>query len=342
MKKLFAAAILTGSAIAAGGVLYAAENPRPDWAYAIPTGADSESGPAEEEDDNALQSLPGTELQFTPAEIRGYARDNRAVQMPPADWHPEDHPPMPQIVAMGNPANKVRACAFCHYPNGKAYPATAGIAGLPKEYIVQQLHEFRDGVRHSAEPLKENVDQMIDIAKGMTEEEIDDAASYYASLQWTPWVRVVEAATVPLAWNRNGTFHLRTGSDAGMEPIGNRILEMAEDSARTALRDPHSGFVAYVPPGAIAKGEELVRTGGGKTIQCAICHGENLHGIGAVPGIAARSPSYVVRQLYDIQQGTRHGSMTALMAPVVANLSSEDMLNIAAYTASLTAEAPAP
>ncbi len=122
-----------------------------------------------------------------------------------------------------------------------------------------------------------------------------------------------------------------------MEPIGNRIIETPENTEHTeVLRDPHSGFIAYAPVGALAKGENLVTTGGGgKTIQCGICHGEDLHGLGTVPGIASRSPSYLVRQLYDIQQGKRRGNMAALMAPVVANLTSEDMVNIAAYTASL-------
>jgi cytochrome c553 len=323
--------------------MHAAEIQQPAWAYAIPTASDRETNPEQEPDDSTLLGLPGTDRKFTPAEIRGYARANRDVQMAPADWYPGDHPHMPDIVAKGAPARGVRACSFCHYPNGKAYPGTAGVAGLPQEYIAQQLHDFRDGLRQSSEPQKENVGLMIDIAKGMTEEEIADAASYFASLKWTPWIRVVETEMVPLTWNRNGVFHVRNGAQAGMEPIGNRIVETPEDSARTLLRDPRSGFVAYVPVGAVDKGEELVRNGGGgKTIQCSLCHGEDLHGIGAVPGIAARSPSYLVRQLYDMQQGARHGNMAALMAPVLANLNSEDMLDIAAYTASLPAQAPAP
>ncbi len=124
-----------------------------------------------------------------------------------------------------------------------------------------------------------------------------------------------------------------------MEPIGNRIVESPINTEHTeALRDPRSGFYAYVPEGAVAKGEALATTGGGgKTIQCGICHGEDLNGLGTVPGIAARSPSYLVRQLYDIQQGKRRGNMAALMGPVVANLTGEDMINIAAYTASLPA-----
>ena len=75
-------------------------------------------------------------------------------------------------------------------------------------------------------------------------------------------------------------------------------------------------------------------TGGGKTTQCGFCHGADLKGLGPVPGIAGRSPSYLVRQMYDIQQGARKGTWADLMKPVVAPLSEEDMLNIAAYVSS--------
>lgn len=342
MNRATGIAILVCSVTAATGAMHAAETERPAWAYAIPSAADREVERAPEPDDRTPLSLPGTDLRFSPAEIRGYARDARDIHLPPADWHPGDHPPMPDIVSIGAPARGVRACAFCHYPNGKAYPGTAGLAGLPADYIAQQLHDFRDGLRETSEPRKDNVDLMIDMAKGMTEEEIEAAASYFASMQWTPWIRVIEAEMAPITWSRNGVFHIRQGSEAGVEPIGNRIVETPESSERTLLRDPRSGFIAYVPVGAVAKGEELVRTGGGKTIQCTVCHGEDLNGIGSVPGIAARSPSYLVRQLYDMQQGTRRGPMAALMGPVVANLTSEDMLNIAAYTASLPAPASLP
>ena len=105
---------------------------------------------------------------------------------------------------------------------------------------------------------------------------------------------------------------------------------------RFELRDPHSGFVAYVPVGSIKAGETLVKTGGGgKTVQCGICHGANLEGSGPVPGLAGRDPSYVVRQLYDMQSGTRHGTWSALMKPVVETLTAEDMVAIGAYVASV-------
>jgi cytochrome c553 len=53
-----------------------------------------------------------------------------------------------------------------------------------------------------------------------------------------------------------------------------------------------------------------------------------------VPGIAGRSPSYLVRQIYDLQQGTRRGKSSPLMLPVVANLTTADMVAIAAYVTS--------
>jgi cytochrome c553 len=85
----------------------------------------------------------------------------------------------------------------------------------------------------------------------------------------------------------------------------------------------------------VKRGEALVKSGGGgKTTQCGVCHGADLMGLGPVPGIAGRSPSYMVRQLYDMQQGIRKGVWSDLMKPVVANLTDADMLAIAAYTAS--------
>ena len=81
--------------------------------------------------------------------------------------------------------------------------------------------------------------------------------------------------------------------------------------------------------------DSVVGGGGGKTIQCATCHGADLMGMGSVPGLAGRSPSYLVRQLYDMRQGKRTGEWASLMMPVVAKLTTDDMLAIAAYLASL-------
>jgi cytochrome c553 len=175
---------------------------------------------------------------------------------------------------------------------------------------------------------------MIAFAKGMTDDEIKAAAEYFGAMKWTPWIKVVETSTVPKTRNANGMF-LVEGNEK--EPLGKRILETPENAEATeVLRDPHSGFFAYVPPGSIKKGEALVTKASAKTTQCGVCHGADLKGVGPVPGIAGRSPSYLVRQMYDMRQGTRNGTWTQLMKPVVANLSDEDLLDIAAYTSSRT------
>jgi cytochrome c553 len=321
------------------GVSVAADGP-PAWAYGTPPaaapggnppaapagpGGRGAQAPQAAPADASLKHLAGSSEGFTLARIRdGFG---------PADWYPGDHPQMPDIVAHGRRPD-VRACSLCHYPNGKGRPENAPIAGYPTAYFIQQMAEFKNGNRKSAEPRKANTNVMIAIAKAMTDDEIKAAAEYFGSMKWTPWIKVVETGTVPKTRIAGGMFLEVEGG--GKEPLGQRIIEMPENTEATeTLRDPRSGFIAYAPTGSIKTGEALVTSGGGKTIQCGICHGADLKGIGPVPGIAGRSPSYVVRQLYDMQQGARKGLWTDLMKPAVAKLSQEDMLAIAAYTSSL-------
>jgi cytochrome c553 len=202
------------------------------------------------------------------------------------------------------------------------------------EYFVKTMMDFKNGLRTSSDPRKANSVRMAGFAKQMTEEEIRQAAEYFGAIPWTQWIRVVETATVPKTRIQGGMFLRLEGNET--EPIGNRIIENPESVERTEVqRDPRSGFIAYAPVGSIKRGQALVTTGGnGKTIACANCHGADLRGMGPVPGIAGRSPSYLVRQMHDMQTGARKGSWTELMKPVVEKLTAEDYVNIAAYVAS--------
>ena len=174
---------------------------------------------------------------------------------------------------------------------------------------------------------------MSTFAKAMTDQEIQEAAEYFGAVKWTPWITVKETDTVPKTHTSVGMYMPIPGG--GTEPIGQRIIEVPADPEGTEeLRNPRSGFIAYVPIGSVERGKQLVTTGS-KTSACGLCHGADLKGLGPVPGIAGRSPSYLVRQLYDMQQGTRNGTWTELMKSVVKGLSQEDMLDIAAYTSSL-------
>lgn len=240
---------------------------------------------------------------------------------------------MPEIVARGKAPN-IMACALCHYPNGKGRPENASVSGLPVLYFIEQLHSFRSGARKSADPRKSNTNLMIAAAQAMTDEEIKAAAEYFGSMKWTPWIRVVETESVPKTRISGGMFLPIEGG--GQEPLGQRIVEVPEDvESVEVLRNPRVGFVAYVPVGSVMKGKTLVTTGAGKTETCATCHGADLNGKDAVPGIAGRSPSYLVRQMFDMKVGTRKGATAELMKPVVSKLDTQDMLAIAAYVASL-------
>jgi cytochrome c553 len=272
-----------------------------------------------------VKHLSGSTGAFTRAQI--------SDRFGPADWYPSDHPAMPDVVAHGKKPD-VFACSLCHYPNGKGRPENAGVTDLPVAYFIQQMNDFRSGVRKSAEPRKANTNTMITIAKGMTDDEIKAAAEYFGSMKWTPWIKVVETKTVPKTRIAGGMFLTVEGGEK--EPIGQRIIETPEDVEGTeVLRDARSGFIAYVPEGSLKKGEALVTAGAAKTTKCGVCHGENLKGLGPVPGIAGRSPSYLMRQMFDMQQGARHGVWSELMKPVVSSLSEADLLAISAYAASL-------
>jgi cytochrome c553 len=153
-------------------------------------------------------------------------------------------------------------------------------------------------------------------------------------MKLTPWIRVVESDTAPKTKIERGMLIPADGG--GTEPIGNRVIEVPENLERTELRDPNSGFIAYVPKGSIKRGEDLVMTGGnGRTIRCTLCHGADLRGLGYVPSIAGRSPSQMARQIIDIQTGARNGPWTQLMKEPVAKLTDADIVAITAYLASL-------
>jgi cytochrome c553 len=306
----------------------------PAWAYGVPNsppvtppgtpGAAGGQSAGGVEPDTSLKHIPDSTQAFTLAQIRDFFNV--------ADWFPGDHPPMPDVFVHGR-APDVRGCGMCHMPNGKGRPENAPISGLPYVYIVQQLADFKNDLRTSADPRKTNTAQMIQAAKAMTDDEIKAAAAYLAAMPWTPWIRVVEADTVPKMRISGNVF--MPVSDGGTEPIGARIIETPEDPVRFELRDPHAGFIAYVPRNSVANGAALASGGGTRTLPCTICHGPDLNGLGPVPGIAGRSPSYIVRQLWDIQQGSRKGVWSPLMQQVVAALTPDDMLNLAAYAASL-------
>jgi cytochrome c553 len=111
---------------------------------------------------------------------------------------------------------------------------------------------------------------------------------------------------------------------------------LPENETALLNRDAHSGYVAYVLRGSVAAGKTLVMAGApGTGIPCNTCHGPELTGFGTMPPLAGRPPNYLVRQLWAFQSGDRHGAMAGAMQVVASRLSVDEMLDIAAYLASL-------
>ncbi len=275
-------------------------------------------------DDGIKLTLPGTSASFTRVE----ANDSWA----PADWYPGDHPEMPEIVATGRRDAGIRPCALCHLPNGQGKMENGHVTELPVTYFLQQLEAFAAGERYSADPRKANTNEMARIARALTDVEKRQAAEYFSSIKFRSMLRVVETEEAPQVRFTLNRLALPV-ADAAWTPLGQQIIEVPENPEQTeVMRNPRGTFIAYVPNGSVAKGEQLVTGNGDPAVACRTCHGQTLHGIGDIPPIAGRTASYTMRQLWDMKQGTRN---SPLMSPVVANLSAEDMLNIVAFLATL-------
>ncbi len=306
MKTLISLALTA----ALSAIALAADNP--DWAYTVT--------PKPEALDNVImKTAPGSTKQYTQAQIDD--------PFNPPDWFPDEHPPMPEIVAHGGPKPAGRACALCHLTSGDGHPESAGLSGLQAAYIVRQMAAFKNGERTGG-----RAPVMTAMAKVLSDDEVKAAAEYFSGLTPTAgYNKVVETETVAKSYVGAGGMRF-AAPDGGTEPIGNRIIVLPKDATEAQLRDPHFGFIDYVPAGSIARGEELATTGGGgKTIRCAICHGQELKGLGEVPPIVGKTGTYIFRQLHDMQTGARKGPWVELMKAVVVKLNDADMIALAAY-----------
>ena len=279
------------------------------WAYPVTPRADAP-------DNLVLKQVPDSTKAYTQAQIDD--------PFNPPDWFPDQHPAMPPVVAQGQKP-MVRACAQCHLPSGDGHPESASLAGLPVPYLRRQMTEFKNGRRKGVRAAT-----MTTIAQAISDADTLAASEYFASLRPGVWTRVIETDTVAKSYIGAGGMRF-AAPEGGTEPIGNRIIVLPQDEARAKSRDPRSGFIDYVPPGSMAKGEALVSGATGKTIPCSICHGQALRGIGELPAIAGRPPTYVVRQLNDMKNGARSGTSMALMNAVVEQLTIDDMIAIAAF-----------
>ena len=91
----------------------AAAAERPDWAFPPP----GVTGAPRKPETGELMKVPGSSKTYTQSQIDSFNE--------PPDWFPDEHPPMPSIVAHGR-GREVRACISCHLSTGHGMRPTAG------------------------------------------------------------------------------------------------------------------------------------------------------------------------------------------------------------------------
>jgi cytochrome c553 len=295
LRKLFGLMALALMPVAA----YAAENSL-SWAYPSepPPGQNADAAPPSKAVNQALIATTYTGL-----------------------------PRMPEVVAKGKPL----PCMQCHLANGGSHPESAALSGLPVNYIIDQVHAFRDGQRVDV-----RTGRMVQAAKLVTEEQLKQAAEYYAGIgpdrqKWTKTVVGTEVPRGPAPFGGGGfRYHAPEG---GMEPLPpGRIIEVAENDDLVRARDQiDGGFVQYVRPEDMALGEKVAAEG-----KCGACHGADYKGKGDVPRLAGQHSLYMIRQLKDIQTGARKDKNASVMKPIADKLSDAEMVALSAFLGSRT------
>jgi cytochrome c553 len=261
---------------------------------------------------------------------RRYTQARLAVDHFVPDWFPQDHAPAPPIVTVGRKAGWPWPCGECHLVNGAGVPATAQIMGLPKAYILEQVAAFRHGQRGSSAP--RTTQDMADEARSVDDDDLRLAADYFAQLKFVPHTRVVETASAP---KTHWKYFVQVPDPGGArEPIGERIIEVPVSFDDYQYGSDRARYVAYVPPGSIARGAVIAGQGSGAAAACESCHGAKLQGTGIIPPLAGRSPTYIVRELILFRTGQRSNPAAAPMRLEASQLTVKDMIAVAAYAGS--------
>ncbi len=270
-------------------------------------------------------SLSGSDKSYTEKQINDF------FDVP--DWYPDSHPKMPEVVQFGAKP-RVFACASCHLTSGSGHPESAALSSMTADYFIRQMKAYQRFQRDSITGV------MIGIAKGMSDEQIEDSAKYFESLKILNVQDVREVDEVPVTYINKRFMRLVDNSQTAMEPIGERLITVPKDEYRVKARDPFATFITYVPKGYLAQGKTIVEQGNGNAAACTTCHGGDLKGTQIAPAIAGQHANYLASQLRAYKAGVRRGEADpgGIMANNLKYFSEQEILATAAYLASLSRE----
>ena len=160
---------------------------------------------------------------------------------------------------------------------------------------------------------------------------------------WRTWatIAVVAFTFVSLIL---GFWVVPESEEPGFDPfaamcrsIGIPGFERSEPPPATTAPEPQASNVTWTADSRTLLAEANVKQGAEiAASSCFACHGKDGVGIApAYPNLTHQSAAAIFKQLNDYKAGVRTGGMAAVMQPMVADLDSQQMANVAAYYASL-------
>ena len=134
---------------------------------------------------------------------------------------------------------------------------------MPPEYIIRQMTYFKSGARSEET-------RMGPIARASSDEDVREAAAYFAAITPAPFVKVIEAATPPKTYVSADARHRRIHPDGGTEPIGRRIVQIPEDPMRTAIRMPYARSRSSLRTAIAARNSTAARSARRASSSCSV------------------------------------------------------------------------
>mgnify|MGYP003579611439 CR=1 FL=1 len=120
---------------------------------------------------SVMQALAGNLSDRDIADIAAYYDSLPKARTAPARYDEESSP---ALVRVGAPMRNIAPCISCH--GGIDHKLGAPwLEGMPKEYLLVQLRDYRSGARHN-----DSHGQMRNMARAMTDAEIERVADFYA------------------------------------------------------------------------------------------------------------------------------------------------------------------
>lgn len=194
-------------------------------------------------------------------------------------------------LAMQGNGQGAAACSSCHGAKGEgnAQAQVPRIGGQPGSYLAKQLHDYAGGARKN--------DIMQPIAKSLSDEEREAAASYYARLP-APALPTTEKGAV-------GKQHAATaGSRAKAMPRGQQLVTVGDEALRVQA--------------------------------CGNCHGPGASGLNkaGMPYLAGQNGNYLRAALEAWRTGARRNDPTGQMPTIASRLRPEDVDALVKYLGS--------